>query len=83
MKVMEREILTESDVKLLLSALTSLKKGDGSVRLPIEWTGLPGKLSEAFNEVVELNDGMSQELARLRRRLANTGSSSNALPWAK
>jgi len=37
-------------------ALAALKKGDNTVRLPLDWTGLPGKLSETFNEVVELNE---------------------------
>ena len=73
MSVIEREIITEGEVKLLLSALTALKKGDSSHRLPIEWTGLPGKLSETFNEVVELNEGMAQELARLRQAVGKQG----------
>ena len=63
MKVMERQIITDSEIKVMLSALTALKKGDSSARMPLEWTGLPGKLAETFNEVVELNAGMAQELA--------------------
>src|SRR5438105_4700644 len=34
-----------NDLRLLLSALSALKQGDASVRLPIEWTGLHGKLA--------------------------------------
>ncbi len=73
MKVMERQIITDSEVKVLLSALTALKKGDSSARLPLEWTGLPGKLAETFNDVVELNEGMAQELARLRQAVGKQG----------
>ena len=58
---------------MLLSALTALKKGDASARLPLEWVGLPGKLSEAFNSVVDLNEGMAQELARLRQAVGKQG----------
>src|SRR3954470_13017050 len=60
-------------MKEMLGALSALKKGDSSVRLPIDWTGLSGKLSETFNEVVELNEAMAQELARLRQRVGKEG----------
>jgi methyl-accepting chemotaxis protein len=50
---------------LLLQALTALKKGDFSVRLPLDWDGLPGKIADAFNEAVELNDRLTRELARI------------------
>src|SRR5712671_4629677 len=73
MKVLERESISADEIGLLLSALTALKKGDGSARLPLEWTGLHGKLSEAFNAVVDLNDGMAQELARLRQAVGKQG----------
>jgi len=73
MKVVERESISGSEVTVLLSALTALKKGDASARLPLEWVGLPGKLSEAFNSVVDLNEGMAQELARLRQAVGKQG----------
>jgi HAMP domain-containing protein len=43
------------------------------VRLPVEWTGLEGKIAEAFNEVVELNERMSGELGRLRQKVGKEG----------
>jgi HAMP domain-containing protein/signal transduction histidine kinase/CheY-like chemotaxis protein len=73
MNVIEREIISDNEVRKLISALTALKKGDSSVRLPLEWTGLSGKLSETFNEVVELNESMAQELARLRQTVGKQG----------
>ena len=65
MELLERPVVAERDMTMILAALTALKKGDGSVRLPAEWTGLPGKVAEAFNDVVELNQRMAEELARL------------------
>jgi hypothetical protein len=59
MEVIER-VVSEHDMRMMLAALTSLKKGDGSVRLPLEWTGLPGKVAEVFNDVVELNERMAE-----------------------
>ncbi|MBV9490150.1 MAG: HAMP domain-containing protein, partial [Verrucomicrobia bacterium] len=61
------------DSRVLLSALTALKRGDFSVRLPVDWTGVPGKAADAFNEVVELNERMAEELARLRQAVGREG----------
>jgi HAMP domain-containing protein/signal transduction histidine kinase/DNA-binding response OmpR family regulator len=63
----------ESEMKTLLAALTALKKGNSSVRLPVEWTGLSGKVAEAFNEVVEMNQRMAEELMRLSQTVGKEG----------
>src|SRR5438132_1005678 len=67
MRVLQDHAAQETDSKALLAALTALKKGDFTVRLPAEWTGLAGKVADTFNEVVELNERMAQELDRLSR----------------
>ena len=61
------------DVYLLLKSLTSLKKGDFSIRLPIDWTGMAGKVADTFNHVVEMNEHMAFELERLRDLVAKKG----------
>jgi HAMP domain-containing protein/signal transduction histidine kinase/DNA-binding response OmpR family regulator len=61
------------DTTTLLVALTGLKKGDFSVRLPQEWTGVAGKVADTFNEVVELNQRMARELDRLSRVVGKEG----------
>ncbi len=61
------------DTACLLHALTALKKGDFSVRLPMEWTGAAGKVADTFNEVVELNERMAKELERLSHRVGKEG----------
>ena len=65
--------LSQNETRLLLAALTALKQGDSSVRLPIEWTGLSGKLAEIFNEVIDLNGRMADELSRLRQKVGKEG----------
>src|SRR5437762_9511718 len=55
------------DAPVLLKAMHALKKGDFTVRLPMEWTGVAGKVADTFNELVELNDRMAKELDRVRR----------------
>jgi HAMP domain-containing protein/signal transduction histidine kinase/CheY-like chemotaxis protein len=62
-----------NEMTTLVTALTALKRGKQGVRLPMEWTGLAGKVADAFNEVVELNERMADELARLRRVAGKEG----------
>ena len=66
-------VFSQREARQLLSALTALSKGDSSVRLPVEWTGMQGKVAETFNDVVELNERMAEELARLRQRVGKEG----------
>ncbi|HEX7607404.1 MAG TPA: HAMP domain-containing protein, partial [Usitatibacter sp.] len=66
-------VLSTAEARMLLAALTALKQGDSSVRLPVEWSGMQGKLAETFNEVVELNERMAEELSRLRQNVGKEG----------
>src|SRR5262245_45553527 len=61
------------DLSSMLAALTALKKGDFSVRLPGEQIGVAGKVADTFNEVVELNHRMAKELARISRVVGKEG----------
>jgi len=73
MEIVDQRLGSEHHMRMLLSALSGLKKGDGSVRLPMEWTGLAGKVAGVFNEVVEMNERMSEELAMLRKTVGKEG----------
>src|SRR5215831_10908199 len=66
-------VTKDFDREQLLAALTSLKRGSFEVRLPEHWTGLDGKIADAFNQVVELNQRMSRELERLSRSVGKEG----------
>src|SRR5437016_446550 len=61
------------DTKLLLSTLVAVKKGDFSVRLPVEWTGINGKIADAFNDIIELNARMARELERVSKVVGKEG----------
>ncbi|HEV7577897.1 MAG TPA: HAMP domain-containing protein, partial [Caldimonas sp.] len=63
----------DEEMNLLLAALTGLLKGDASVRLPLHWPGVTGKVADAFNSVVEQNAEMADELARLRQVVGKEG----------
>ena len=61
------------DAREVLNVLTALKKGDFSVRLPLDWNGTAGKIADAFNDVVERNERMAQELDRISRVVGKEG----------
>jgi HAMP domain-containing protein/signal transduction histidine kinase/CheY-like chemotaxis protein len=61
------------DTRQLLSALMSFKRGDFSARLPEDWTGVPGKIADTFNTVIETNERMTQELERIVRVVGKEG----------
>ena len=46
----------------LLQALRSMRAGDFTVRLPVDLLGLPGKIAETFNDIVEANQHMAEQL---------------------
>src|SRR6266496_1054195 len=57
----------------VLASLQSMRDGDFSVRLPVDWTGLPGKIADTFNEIVAANQQMSQELKRVGQVIGKEG----------
>jgi len=61
------------DQKQLLAALSAFRRGDFSVRLPDDWTGLPGKIADTFNEVISLNQRMARELDRIGQVVGKEG----------
>ncbi len=61
------------DLQMLLSALTALRKGDFSVRLPATWLGLSGKVGDTFNDVMDQLEGMTNELDRISRVVGKEG----------
>ncbi len=49
----------------LLSLLNSMKKGNFSVRMPINQVGIAGKIADTLNEILELNEKMAKEFERI------------------
>jgi methyl-accepting chemotaxis protein len=73
MSTVEEPLIREDYQREILHALVALKKGDFSARLPMDWTGVPGKISDAFNDVIEMNERMASELSRLSRVVGKEG----------
>ena len=53
------------DRRKLLTALRGLRRGDFSVRLPDEFTGIDGEIARLFNEVVAMEEQITDEFERL------------------
>ncbi|MDQ0248391.1 HAMP domain-containing protein/signal transduction histidine kinase/CheY-like chemotaxis protein [Sphingomonas kyeonggiensis] len=61
------------DRRRLVSALRSLRRGDFSVRLPDDLPGADGEIAMLFNEVVVLEEQMTNEFERLSRVVGKEG----------
>src|SRR5437762_10778543 len=59
--------------KQLLAALRAVRRGDFSARLPLGWEGRSGEIAEAFNDIVELNQALAEELKRTSRVVGRDG----------
>src|SRR6266850_461970 len=63
----------EIDSGTLLTALKTLRRGDFSVRLPMNWPGMAGKIADTFNDIAEMNEHLASELERLNRVVGEQG----------
>ena len=61
------------DANQVLAALTAFKKGDFSVRLPVNQVGLAGKIVDTLNDIFELNENLARELARISSAVGKEG----------
>jgi signal transduction histidine kinase/HAMP domain-containing protein/CheY-like chemotaxis protein len=63
----------ELDEAVLLSVLSDVENGDFSVRMPLGWTGVPGKIADRLNNVIAANEALGAELARVSRVVGKEG----------
>src|SRR3954464_11813487 len=84
MPVLQQEqSLSVTELNALLAGLVALKKGRSGARLPLDWTGVAGKVADAFNDVVEQNEKMAGELGRLAKTVGKEGKLSQRLNLGK
>ena len=57
----------------ILESMQTMRDGDFSVRLPVAWTGLAGKIADSFNEIVTANQQMALELRRVGMAVGKEG----------
>ncbi len=74
------------DARTLLSVLAQVKGGDFSARMPLEWTGVAGKVADGLNDVIMANQALEAELARVSRVVGKQGALSQRVGlggWAQ
>jgi signal transduction histidine kinase/CheY-like chemotaxis protein/HAMP domain-containing protein len=67
------------DEVVLLGILADVERGDFSVRMPLEWTGVAGKIADRLNNVIAANETLGTELARVSRVVGKEGKLSQRL----
>ena len=58
-------VVDAQDLRALVDALKSAKRGEFSVRLSTRKTGIVGELNRAFNELAEVREKTTRELVRV------------------
>ncbi|MFC5523685.1 HAMP domain-containing protein [Polaromonas jejuensis] len=60
-------------MKTLLATLKAFRKGDFSTRMPEDWTGMPGKIAETLNEIIDMAADTTTEFERVARLVGQQG----------
>jgi signal transduction histidine kinase/HAMP domain-containing protein/ActR/RegA family two-component response regulator len=61
------------DEAVLLRVLSEVRNGDFSVRMPLDWVGVGGKIADRLNEVIAANQTLGDELAKVSRVVGKEG----------
>ena len=61
------------DTKELLHVLLAVKQGDFSVQMPVDQVGLPGKIADAVNGIIEINEYITKEFQKMSRMVGKEG----------
>src|SRR5690242_4903154 len=71
---MKTEPVTDAlDTRTLLATLVAFRDGDFSVRLPVDRTGIEGKIADVLNDIFKLNDRMASEFSRISTAVGKEG----------
>src|SRR6202790_1046947 len=61
------------DINVLLKTLVGFKRGNFNIRMPVDEIGVAGKIADTLNEILELNQKMVSELARISKAVGKDG----------
>jgi signal transduction histidine kinase/HAMP domain-containing protein/CheY-like chemotaxis protein len=61
------------DMKTLLTTLKALRNGDFTTRMPEDWTGMPGKIADTLNEIIDMSADTATEFERVARLIGKQG----------
>ncbi len=71
------EVTPRDFEKLLLRTLSAMRRGDFEVRMPVEFTGVQGKIADALNDILELTDRTADEVERVSNIVGKEGKLSS------
>jgi len=74
------EMTEELDARLLLATLIALKKGNFSVRMPSDWTGIAGKIADTLNDIIETKESMAKTITDVSRVVGREGRLAQRAP---
>ncbi len=57
-----------------LDVIARVKEGDFSARMPLDWTGVAGKVADGFNDIIIANQMLERELARVSDLVGTQGN---------
>src|SRR5579864_7837813 len=63
----------EDPLHQILAAVVAFRDGDFSVRLPLAWPGVEGRIAEAFNQTIAHEQRISDEVTRLSVTVGKEG----------
>jgi signal transduction histidine kinase/DNA-binding response OmpR family regulator/HAMP domain-containing protein len=68
-----QQLPEDLDEAVLLSVLSDVRDGIFDVRMPLDWTGVAGKIADTLNDVIAANQTLGDELARVSRVVGKEG----------
>jgi len=71
------------DRELLLKTLAAVRDGDFSVRLPLNWEGLDGKIADAFNEILAAEENITKSITQVSVTVGTEGNLGQRLVLCK
>ena len=85
-KVISKDFDSETlDDRELLTVLTEVRNGNFGVRMPIDKTGMSGKICDMLNEIISLNERMMTEFTRAGNTIGKQGKLTQRIeiPYSK
>src|SRR3979411_607940 len=61
------------ETNVLLNTLVAFKRGNFDIRMPVDEVGVAGKIADTLNEILELNQKMVSEFARISKAVGKDG----------
>ena len=67
------DLMDDNAGEAFLQVIARVKDGDFSARMPLDWTGVPGKVADGMNDLIIANQLFERELARVSEVVGEQG----------